>query len=190
MRKPPKGFRGVFLWTQDPARYAAGVPIPSDRLIECLTAVTSSAGPGPTPVTGVVVLGRWLGAKPGDSGWVVDRVESVDTGFAVVLDSGALTIEVRQPGGAVLAPGPYGDLLVIPRAQDVVVAVDGSPPEWLPSVRAGQAYDMRGIARRWPRRKAPGRRSPLARTQPVPALMLSVWNARPLPAGLTPPRPE
>ncbi len=136
------------------------------------------------PLAGIVVLGRWLGAKPGDEAWRVDAVDVVGDGFTVVMDRGRIQVSVRAPGPATLTPGPYGQLLTISAAQRVVVTVNGEPAHWMPSVQAGQAHDMGGRARPWPLRRAPGGRSWRAQRFPVPALMLSVWWAGPLPPGL------
>ncbi len=185
VREPPKGFRGEFLWTPGPAAIAAGVRIPSDRAADALTAIAVAGGTGRAPLAGIVVLGRWLGVKPGDSSWGVAGVDSRDAGFTVRMN-GRLAIEVQRPSDAILTPGPYGDLFIIPSAHEVVVTENERPADWLPSVRGGRAHDARGLPSRWPARRAPGHRSPFAKGSPLPALMLSIWFARPLPADLAP----
>ncbi len=171
----------MFLWTPGPAQLANGFPIPSDRAAEAVAAICLSNGARRRPLAGIVVLGRWLGTKPGDLAVAVDGVDPAESGFTVRMDGG-IVIEVAHPGDALLAPGPYGALFVIPAAHDVLVARDGQPAEWLPSVREGRAHDQRGEPCRWPRRKAPGDGWRPTRGAPVPALMLSVWNPGPLPA--------
>ncbi len=92
---------------------------------------------------------------------------------------------VPRGEGILMKGAPYGELLAIPQARDVAVLRTGSRPTWLPSVRDGEAFDMRGDrAPAWPRRRAYTERSPFATKHPVPALMLSVWRARPIPQAL------
>lgn len=203
--QPPKGFRGVFLWVPDPEKLKSGTVIPADRLPAALAALAGPMDPdedgsdGPaepvepdepsprrrlSPTVGIVVLGRWLGAKPGDSAWAVEAVEPDGDGFRVVFaGQGGLVLSVQGAGHAVLAPGPYGDLLVIASARSVLATESGEPELWLPSVRDGQAYDMRAKPQKWPHRRIWGERWP-APGQPVAALILSIWSARPLPADL------
>ena len=198
LAKPPAGFRGVFLWTPQRAEPGTVALVPAARVGEALAAMccaalrpaapgTPPADPpaGSAPLAGIVVVGRWLGAKPADGSWGVDSVEVDGDSFVVLMDGGRIQVTVRGPGPATIGPGPYGDLLTVDTARDVIVTVNGAADDWLPSVRGHRAYDMRGRPARWPRRRPPTERSILAVRLPVPALMFSVWRAGPLPADLT-----
>ena len=139
---------------------------------------------GMVPYAGIVVLGVWVGGKPGDMSWAISEVLAEGDALLVRFASDVdLILRVAKPSDAVRLPGPYGDLLVVPKADEVLVTAGGTPTEWMPQVRAGRAIDRRGDPRPWPTATSPvrGWRPP---RHPIPALALSVWSAGPLPADI------